>query len=136
MSRFELCVDGNIGAAYTLPVVRSPAEIFGLNLRSLRERRGLTQEQLADRLGKRQSTISNMEAGISGLPKSITLRDLARVLSCSMEDFFVGVPVDLQPIKRRRPTPQEVRHTEAERAAATSEQFPEATHDRRRRRRG
>jgi transcriptional regulator with XRE-family HTH domain len=79
-------------AAYTSGVPDAPAIIFGRNLERLRESRGLTQEALAERLHKRQSTLSNMENGKSGLPKSQTLRQIAAALDYPMEKFLEGVP--------------------------------------------
>jgi transcriptional regulator with XRE-family HTH domain len=50
-------------------------EIIGERLRTLRERAGLTQADLAKALGTKQANISNTERGIGG----ITVRRLARL---------------------------------------------------------
>lgn len=58
-------------------------------IRELRQRMGLTQRQLADRLGlKSPSTITMWEHG-SRNPPSIMLPNLAQVLGCSISDLFV-----------------------------------------------
>lgn len=58
--------------------------IFGERLRELRERRGLTQAQLARRIGVHRMTIAKLEAGQRGSPSAENLRDLARALRVSM----------------------------------------------------
>jgi len=53
---------------------------FGMKLKRLREKRGLTQNALAKKAGLHLTTIGKMEAGMRGNPKSDTLRNLAKAL--------------------------------------------------------
>ena len=52
---------------------------FGLILKKLRKTKGLNQEELANILGVRKTTISNYETGYSA-PSSATLRQIADYL--------------------------------------------------------
>jgi len=60
---------------------------IGKRLKDAREQRGISQRELADRVGKTQSAISNYEAGTS-LMHIIELPDFARVLDVSIGYFF------------------------------------------------
>ncbi len=53
---------------------------FGLNLKKLRKTKGLNQDELAQILGVRKTTISNYETGYSN-PSYTTLRQIAEVFS-------------------------------------------------------
>ncbi len=57
-------------------------------LREWRQRRGLTQQQLAERAGVTRQTIGGLEAGLYGPGVDVALR-LARTLGCSVEDLFM-----------------------------------------------
>ena len=62
---------------------------FGQNLRALRERAGLTQEELARKLGyKRQSPVSHWETGKTELPEAPTIIKMAQELGCSTTDLM------------------------------------------------
>jgi transcriptional regulator with XRE-family HTH domain len=61
---------------------------LGLRVRAYRLERRLTQEQLAEKLGRAVETISNLERGIS-TPSDATLHRLARALEVSVEDLLV-----------------------------------------------
>lgn len=69
---------------------------IGGRLKVLREGRALTQQQLAERLGKSIETISNFERGKT-LPSLVTLEQLARALNASMKDFFESERLGSQP---------------------------------------
>lgn len=56
------------------------------NLRFLRERRDLTQEQLAVAAGLTSKTIRHLEKG--GRPRVGTLTKLAEALDCDLEDLI------------------------------------------------
>lgn len=58
-----------------------------MRLKELREKRGLTQEQLADLSGVNQSAISFIENGTTASPKLDTLQKLARALGVSLEEL-------------------------------------------------
>ena len=59
-----------------------------MRIRELREAVGLTQEQLATKVGMNQCTISAWESEVY-LPKSRQLPQLAHVLGCSICDLYV-----------------------------------------------
>lgn len=60
---------------------------FAYNLRIMMKRKWIIQDELADRLGVTQTTVSNWINGRSA-PDSLTLRKIAKILDCSMDDFF------------------------------------------------
>lgn len=62
---------------------------FGLALRAMRQRAGLSQRELAERMGSTQSAIARMEKGETE-PKFCTLEKLAEALN---RDFHVYVTV-------------------------------------------
>ena len=61
--------------------------VLSKNLRELRERRGLTQKDLADKLSLSDKTISKWENERS-IPDVFTLLKLAELLDCALDDFF------------------------------------------------
>ena len=61
---------------------------LGLRVRAYRLERRLTQEQLAEKLGRAVETISNLERGIS-TPSDGTLHRLARALDVSIDDLLL-----------------------------------------------
>src|SRR5258708_32838527 len=61
---------------------------LGLRVRAYRLERRLTQEQLAEKLGRAVETISNLERGIS-TPSDATLDRLARALDVSIDDLLL-----------------------------------------------
>lgn len=64
---------------------------FGENVRKIRERTGLTQAQLADRLGIRQPSVWKWENDKSGKPTATTLFKLSNALKCSLDELLDGV---------------------------------------------
>lgn len=63
-------------------------ENIGHKIKVLRKSRGLTQQQLADKLGVQRATVSNYEIG-RRTPHLNDLRKLAEALGTSMEYFAV-----------------------------------------------
>ncbi len=59
-----------------------------LTIREWRERRGMTQAQLAERVGVRQATISDLETGQSRRIELDLLDRLARALRCKPADLL------------------------------------------------
>lgn len=63
-------------------------------LKTLREKRGLTQEELAEKADLHRVTIAEMESGRGGDPKWSTIERLAAALGCKTAEL-------LQPPRRR-----------------------------------
>ncbi len=66
---------------------------IGIRVRAARTRRGLTQEGVAEKIGKAAETVSNIERGqtLTGLE---TLERLGRCLQVPVSDFFEGFDAD------------------------------------------
>lgn len=62
--------------------------MFGKNLKFLRERNGLTQEQLANRFNLMKSSISMYENNVR-LPNAETIKDFANFFNVSI-DYLMG----------------------------------------------
>ena len=58
-----------------------------MEIKSLREKKGLTQEQLAQKLKLDRSTIAKWETG-EAMPRADKLPVLAEILGCSISDLF------------------------------------------------
>lgn len=56
-------------------------------IKELREKAGLTQAQLAEKLGASQSAVALWETG-ARMPRSDKLPKLAEVLGCTVADLF------------------------------------------------
>lgn len=63
------------------------AALLGERLRTLREKKGVTQLALAERSGVRQSHISSIETGTM-LPNLVTLFRIAAALPCKLSDLI------------------------------------------------
>ena len=61
-------------------------------LKEWRERRGLTQEELAERIGSSHTAIQRWESG-KRHPRGDNLRKLAEALDCPIRDLFNGPTV-------------------------------------------
>lgn len=67
---------------------RKPAKTgFGTRLRTIREAKGLTQEQLAERVGMAYQAIARIERGDSDNPTWSTVQKLAEALGVEPNDF-------------------------------------------------
>lgn len=64
---------------------------FGQRLRALRQQRGLSQEQLAERLDVSPESISNLERGVHA-PTFNRLEALARGLEVPVAELFRDLP--------------------------------------------
>lgn len=67
---------------------RSNLRQLGDTLRAHRARARLTVRQLADKAGLVPSTVSRLETGQIDSPRPEHLQQLARALSCDVEDFY------------------------------------------------
>jgi transcriptional regulator with XRE-family HTH domain len=72
-------------------------ETFGIRLSELRKKRGLTQSQLAERVGMSKSTIASWEIGTRD-PNSEMIARLAEFFNVST-DFLLGQTNDYKEIK-------------------------------------
>ena len=63
---------------------------FGANLRTLREKRNLSQEDLARKLQISRQSISKWEQGIS-YPSILYLVPLTKILDCTLEELLKGL---------------------------------------------
>ncbi len=59
------------------------------NIRKIRISRNLTQKELADNVGVKQSYIAQIERGTK-IPTLTLGKDIADALRCSLYDFFEG----------------------------------------------
>ena len=67
------------------------AKELGARLRATRDKRGLTQQQLADRLKSYPPRISQYESGVV-VPEAETLAALAAALEISLDELVLGRP--------------------------------------------
>nr|DAE41476.1 MAG TPA: helix-turn-helix domain protein [Caudoviricetes sp.] len=58
-----------------------------MNIRQLREKSGIRQEDVAAQLKIDRSTVAKWETG-EAMPRSDKLPDLAKILHCSIADLF------------------------------------------------
>lgn len=65
--------------------------MYGDTIRALREQRGMTQMQLAELLGVRQSAVANMESGLVQFSGVDRLRKVASALGVTLEDLIPPV---------------------------------------------
>lgn len=63
------------------------AETLGSGLKNERTRQGLTQAELAERVGVSRKTINTVENGVF-VPSTILALKLARALGCAVEALF------------------------------------------------
>lgn len=64
--------------------------MYGETIRAFREEKGMTQAQLAEALGLKQSAIANMESGLTAFSSVERLRQLAAALDVSIEDIVAS----------------------------------------------
>ena len=75
--------------------------LFGLRVQSLRRRTGMSQQQLAEAIGKSLDTVSNVERGLSST-RIETMAKTAAVLGVSLAELFeLDVPVSRDKEKRK-----------------------------------
>lgn len=59
-----------------------------LRIKELREKRGMSQEELAKKSGVSRTTISKLESGAETVAKTTTLGKIAEALSVSVDKIF------------------------------------------------
>jgi transcriptional regulator with XRE-family HTH domain len=62
-------------------------ELFGARLREVRLKRGLSQQELAERVGIPQPHVSAMESGVK-FPNLLTVLRLADALGCKVTELI------------------------------------------------
>lgn len=60
---------------------------FGMRIRGLREAQGMTQDELAEKIGRSVDTVSNIERGVYGTRIDVAGR-IAATLKVSVADLF------------------------------------------------
>ena len=76
-------------------------QTFGVRLAALRRERGMTQLELAERMGVTDKAVSKWERDLS-LPDAASLPRLAEALAVSMEELMQGtVPLRGSPVRAR-----------------------------------
>ncbi len=73
----------------SMEVTQADRDVSGANLCRLREDGGLSQQQLADKVGIHRSTISRLETGKTW-PTIVTAVAISRVLGVSMDVLLDG----------------------------------------------
>ncbi|MBQ7715434.1 MAG: helix-turn-helix domain-containing protein [Clostridia bacterium] len=71
--------------------------VLSENIRKFRKQSGLTQEELADRLGITFQAISKWETGLCA-PDILLLPDLADIFGCTIDDLFSRIHADSEPV--------------------------------------
>ena len=66
--------------------------VTGITIKNLREKKGLTQTELADRLGVSSKAVSKWETA-KGLPDISLIESLCQALSVSVMELMTGEPV-------------------------------------------
>jgi transcriptional regulator with XRE-family HTH domain len=66
--------------------VQAEGEVFGLRLRELRQKYGVTQQQLSIATGLTEGYISNMERGLK-VPSLTTILRIAAALGCKVTEL-------------------------------------------------
>ena len=66
--------------------VQAEGEVFGRRLRELRQKYGVTQQQLSVATGLTEGYVSNMERGLK-VPSLTTILRLAVALGCKVTDL-------------------------------------------------
>ena len=65
------------------------AKILGNNIKQIRNREGISQEKLAEKIGKSAHFISLLERGVSGLSVA-TVIDICKALNTDTNTIFAG----------------------------------------------
>lgn len=83
-----------ISKPFCVTMITIQEEIMGIatlsrNLREMREKKGLTQKDLADRLSLSDKTISKWETERS-IPDVFTLLKIAELFDCTLDDLLRG----------------------------------------------
>lgn len=74
---------------------------IGENLKRIRRKKDISQQELSERSKVSVYTISRLESGTTKFPHDETLEALAEVLGCTLNDLREGIVVE-QALDRRR----------------------------------
>lgn len=75
---------------------------FALEIKRLRKALGLSQQQLADKIGKGQSTIGNLESGRNTDVTTATLYALSDALGVSCDHWRAFLTAEPEPPKPKK----------------------------------
>lgn len=91
-------------AETALSAYRIDVPSFGENVRAIRERHGLTQEQVAERLGLKRPTPVSLLEGYRGarVPRPATITKVAAALNVEPWELLEGVETDIDRLRNRR----------------------------------
>ncbi len=83
---------------------------IGVKVKAARQRKGFTQEELAEKIGKAVETVSNIERGfaLTGLE---TLSDIAGVVGVPMTYFFEGLSGPKRATRDQQELEEKLRNT-------------------------
>ena len=73
-----------------MPPATPPLDAFGLLVRRAREAKGLTQDALAEALGRSQGFVGDLERGRYADVGSVLIAQLARILDLDPRDQIVA----------------------------------------------
>ncbi|HEY82603.1 MAG TPA: helix-turn-helix domain-containing protein [Dehalococcoidia bacterium] len=96
------------------------AQQFGQRLKELRTRAGLTQRELAEKVGVDFSYLSKLENGVLPPPSEKTLLRLAEVLNADKDELFIlagRIPADIAELLKNREALELLRSAHAEKKA-------------------
>ncbi len=80
---------------------KEAAKIFGENLRKIRTEKGMSQAELASKLGyNSRSSINKIEIGDRDMPRSKIVQ-MARILDVSPVVFFKNEPIDADEVAEK-----------------------------------
>lgn len=83
--------------------MKNTKELLGLRIRELRKGKGLSQEQLSEKIGIDSKHLSRIELGKS-FPYMETLEGIAKALEVEMKELFefnhMAKPIDLKGIEK------------------------------------
>lgn len=65
----------------------------GYNIRELRNKKGWTQEKLAEKSGVSRALIAGLESGATTETSTVSLKKLAIALNCEVGDIFFNTKV-------------------------------------------
>ncbi|ACZ08264.1 Antitoxin PezA [Sebaldella termitidis] len=69
-------------------------KLIGSNIKNYRKTNKLTQQELADKIGKHKITVAKYESGKISVPMAV-LHEISEILDTPMSDFFKENPISI-----------------------------------------